>query len=106
VTYMFRLHEGIDLAGSGRITPEDAERQMTTAKEILVRLRRRPGLILADEVGMGKTYVSLAVAASVSLNDKTRRPVVVMVPPSLKEKWPKDFQLFRERCLSGACQRF
>jgi ERCC4-related helicase len=100
VTYKFRLHEGIDLAGSGRITPEDAERQMTTAKEILARLRKRPGLILADEVGMGKTYVSLAVAASVSLNDKARRPVVVMVPPSLKEKWPKDFQLFRERCLS------
>jgi len=100
VTYKFRMHEGIDLAGSGRITPEDAERQMTTAKEILVRLRKQPGVILADEVGMGKTFVSLAVAASVSLNDKARRPVVVMVPPSLKEKWPKDFQLFTERCLS------
>ena len=94
-----KIHPGIDLAGSGRITPEDAERQLATAKEILVRLRRQPGVILADEVGMGKTFVSLAVAASVSLNDKARRPIVVMVPPSLREKWPKDFQLFKERCL-------
>ena len=100
MTYKFRMHKGIDLGGSGRITHEDAERQMTTAKEILVRLRKQPGVILADEVGMGKTFVSLAVAASVSLHDKARRPVVVMVPPSLKEKWPKDFLFFKERCLS------
>ena len=48
---------------------------------------------------MGKTFVALAVAASVALRDRRRLPVVVMVPPSLKDKWPKDFQLFRERCI-------
>src|SRR5204862_155829 len=65
----------------------------------LERLAGRPGLVLADEVGMGKTFVALAVAASVALSDRDR-PVVVMVPPSLKEKWPRDFGVFVEQCLT------
>ena len=55
--------------------------------------------MLADEVGMGKTFVALAVAASVALSDGNR-PVVVMVPSSLKEKWPRDFGVFTEQCLT------
>lgn len=90
---------GINLHVSGRITPEDAARQTLTAQEILRRFIIRPGVVLADEVGTGKTFVSLAVAASVALSDSRRRPVVVMVPPGLKEKWPRDFAMFVERCL-------
>jgi len=48
---------------------------------------------------MGKTFVALAVAASVALSDPRRRPVVVMVPPALKEKWPLDFSVFLRECL-------
>jgi hypothetical protein len=90
---------GIDVHVPGRITPEDAERQTVTARAILQRFKNRPGVVLADEVGMGKTFVSLAVAASVALSDASRRPVVVMVPSGLKEKWPRDFAMFVERCL-------
>ena len=78
---------------------EDAKRQEITARDILLRLASRPGVILADEVGMGKTFVALAVAASVSFADRRRRPVVVMVPPSLKDKWPLDFGVFVRECL-------
>lgn len=85
----------------GRISEFDAQRQERTAQEILRRLTDQPGLILADEVGMGKTFVALAVAASVALSDAQRRPVVVMAPPSLKEKWPRDFAVFAEKCLSA-----
>lgn len=92
--------KGMNLHVSGRISQEDAERQTKSAREILRRLATQPGLVLADEVGMGKTFVALAVAVSVALSDKRRRPVVVMVPPSLKEKWPRDFALFQERCVS------
>jgi len=53
---------------------------------------------------MGKTFVSLAVAASVALHDEKHRPVVVMVPPGLKEKWPRDFAMFVERCLDPSLQ--
>ena len=89
----------IGLHVEGRISAEDALRQEKTAREILKRLSQRPGVILADEVGMGKTFVALAVAASVAFANRGKRPVVVMVPPSLRDKWPNDFELFRERCL-------
>ena len=50
---------------------------------------------------MGKTFVALAVAASVALARPDDGPIVVMVPSSLKDKWPKDWQVFREHCLQG-----
>ena len=88
---------GINLFVKGRITEEDALRQEQTAKEILKRLSVQSGLILADEVGMGKTFVALSVATSVAVNDKRKRPVVIMIPSNLKDKWPRDFELFREK---------
>ena len=45
-----------------QVTTAEA-RQEATAREVLVRLRQQPGVVLADEVGMGKTFVALAVAA-------------------------------------------
>jgi ERCC4-related helicase len=84
---------------SERISEADAQRQAATVSEILKRLKRQPGLVLADEVGMGKTFVAIAVAVSVAWGEKRRRPVVVMVPPSLREKWPKEFEVFRSECL-------
>jgi ERCC4-related helicase len=90
---------GINLHVPGRIIHEDALRQEKTAVEILKRLHSQPGVILADEVGMGKTFVALAVAVSVALKNRGGRPVVVMVPSTLKEKWPNDFHLFKEKCL-------
>lgn len=101
MSYTYGFDDTINLHVKGRITEADAKRQKRTAGEILQRLEQLPGIILADEVGMGKTFVALAVAASVALRDRRHLPVVVMVPPSLKEKWPKDFQLFRERCINS-----
>lgn len=97
--------EEIRLHVPGRIDAADAHRQEQTAREVLRRLADQPGLVLADEVGMGKTFVALAVAASVALSDAQRRPVVVMVPPSLKEKWPRDFSVFMEKCLPVEASR-
>jgi ERCC4-related helicase len=91
--------EDINLFVEGKILKADAVRQEATARVIIERLRHQPGVILADEVGMGKTFVALSVAVSVALSDKDQRPVVVMIPSSLKEKWPKDFEVFVEKCL-------
>lgn len=85
-----------------RISEADAARQAATVAEVVRRLASQPGLILADEVGMGKTYVALGVAAVAALGDKGRRPVVVMVPSSLQQKWPREFQVFKEKCLAPA----
>jgi hypothetical protein len=82
-----------------RISVEDAGRQMRTAAEVLRRLERQPGVVLADEVGMGKTYVALAVAVSVVEATSGARPVVVMVPPGVQDKWPREWDVFRQECL-------
>lgn len=82
-----------------RVPEEDADRQQHTAAEILRRLDEQPGVVLADEVGMGKTYVALAVAVSVLQATRRKRPVVVMVPPAVAEKWPAEWAVFEERCL-------
>jgi len=72
---------------------------MGTAAEILRRFDKQPGVILADEVGMGKTYVALAVAASVIESTEGSRPVVVMVPPGVQDKWPREWDVFRQTYL-------
>lgn len=102
---MYPFYESIQLHVPGRIAQDDAERQERTAREILRRLTERPGLILADEVGMGKTFVALAVAVSTALANRGRRPVVVMTPPALREKWPADFALFTEKCIDAEARR-
>lgn len=94
--------DGIGLYVEGRIEAQDARRQEVTARAILHRLLDQPGVVLADEVGMGKTFVALAVATCAAFSDAKQRPVVVMVPPGLREKWPQDFAVFRERCLPPA----
>lgn len=84
---------------NGRVPDEDADRQMRTAREILKRMDTQPGVVLADEVGMGKTFVALAVAVSAVLATRKRHPVVVMVPASVAEKWPKEWEVFSQCCL-------
>lgn len=93
------LSPHIDLR-SDRVPEQDAQRQMRTAAEICSRLNHQPGLVLADDVGMGKTFVALAVAASIAQQDPSRQ-IVVMVPASVGDKWPKDWSVFKARCLRG-----
>lgn len=91
----------IRLGGSGekKIEAHDGARQQETARAILSDLATQPGLILADEVGMGKTYVALAVIASVVRATRSSgRPVVVMVPPGLATKWPREWDQFKALC--------
>jgi len=102
MSHLYPFYKHINLHVKDRISPEDAERQEITAKEILRRLKDEPGVVLADEVGMGKTFVALAVAISVAVANRRKRPVVVMVPPSLQDKWPRDFSLFMSRCMPAS----
>ena len=78
-----------------RVPEADQIRQRTEVETILSRLRSQPGVILADEVGMGKTYVALSVAFSIA-TQSPRGPVVVMVPANLVGKWEKDLKTFCE----------
>ena len=78
----------------------DQDRQKRETAEILKRLRVQPGVVLADEVGMGKTFVALAVGYCVGLQSK-RGPVVVMAPPNLIDKWVNDLKTFCELYTDG-----
>jgi len=94
----WRLSDRVSLRNE-RISRADADRQGRTAAEILRRFDRQPGVVLADEVGLGKTYVALAVAASVATDPSVAGPAVVMVPPSVGHKWPREWEIFRDKCL-------
>jgi len=94
----------------------DCERQTETARAILRRFfgandhERRELMILADEVGLGKTYVALAVA--VSILDAIRRgeapdglpanrPVILVLTPTsdaLFNKWRREAEAFKADC--------
>ena len=96
----------LGLAGhlAANVPEADQVRQRRELVEILRRFHDRPGVILADEVGMGKTFVALAVATSVAILNPVG-PVVVMVPSTLVAKWQQDIKTFCElytrslRCL-------
>lgn len=88
--------------GKNRIDALDGARQQETVRSILSDLATQPGVVLADEVGMGKTYVALAVVASIVLaNRVSGRPVVVMVPPGLAQKWRREWTQFRAVCCAN-----
>jgi len=95
---------------------QDCARQSHTANAILRRFfgakerERRELMILADEVGLGKTYVALAVA--ISTLDAIRRgeapdglpsnkPVVLVLTPTndaLFNKWMREAEAFKNDC--------
>lgn len=102
--------------GSEQQIRDDRDRQIATAEAILERFftresdKRREMSILADEVGLGKTYVALAVA--VSILDAIRRgkgpsdlpsnqPIVLVITPdneALYNKWVREAESFRTDC--------
>jgi hypothetical protein len=98
------LPRSLDMHVQGHLAAEDAMRQQRTAAAILRRYERQPGVILGDEVGMGKTFVALAVASAHVLHDPSR-PVVVMVPKPVLQKWKRDADTFRAACLRDDAER-
>jgi hypothetical protein len=85
---------------NARVPEADQKRQRAEVEEILRRLRNQPGVILADEVGMGKTFVALAIAYGVAVRSP-RGPVIVMVPANLVDKWEQDLKTFCELYLDN-----
>ena len=78
-----------------RLPEADQLRQRKEIDVLLSRLRVQPGVILADEVGMGKTFVALGVAFSIATQNP-RGPVVIMAPANLVGKWERDLKTFCE----------
>ena len=107
--------EVIDL-GADRVRmkdPRDAKRQHKTVEHLLHRFNtgkpteRYELQVLADEVGMGKTFVALATAFATleaqraDADRKTSPHVLVLVPnnDALFRKWRREAKEFVQRCV-------
>jgi len=67
--------------------------QEKSVKWLASNLEEKPGLLIADEVGLGKTRIAVAAAAAVIRNGGR---VVVLIPPGLKDQWENEFkQLYK-----------
>jgi hypothetical protein len=102
--------------------PRDAERQERTVDALLDRFfnprptQRFEIQILADEVGMGKTFVALGMAYSILAHLKKSRieadlegcyqRVLVLTPNNnaLFRKWVREVAEFKRRCVLPECQ--
>ena len=115
-----QLDPVIDLGrDSKRMSPDDKKRQELTVDRLLSAFsgppeNRREVQLLADEVGLGKTFVALATAYSLlrvvrtrpkeaanSGLDKTYKAAIVIVPSgnhALANKWKNEGEALGTRC--------
>lgn len=80
----------------------DWERQFRTAATIIKRFENDfRTQLLADEVGMGKTYVAMAtIAHHIFQSTENDRKVLLIVPSStLERKWGQELRSFNEQYL-------
>lgn len=78
------------------ITMAEIERQEDTVIRALGMLDDRPGLLLADEVGMGKTFEALGVIAAFKHREPRSKIVIVTPGPDLNKKWFSEIERFGE----------
>lgn len=81
---------------SKRIDKESGKLQTKTCAAIISMLESSPGIILGDDVGMGKTYIAFATAVYY-LHKYRNKPVIIVTPNSLlNNKWYEDISNFIE----------
>lgn len=85
-----RSHEG------ATVPKRDVERQEDTVLRALALLDEQPGVVLADEVGMGKTYEALGVIAARMHENASARTLILTPGPDLNTKWVKEVRAFSD----------
>lgn len=76
-----------------------AQGQLHGAVALYNRLAERHLVWLADEVGMGKTYVALGVLALLRRQRPNARVLLLVPNARLQEKWRKELGLFTRSCV-------
>ena len=89
------------------VPKHQAERQRATAHRLLSGLYGRkpvPGIILGDEVGMGKTYEVFGVIAAILRHNPSARIVVLAHSRSMADTWLRRWDGFRRGNVSSKHQ--
>lgn len=81
-------------AQQGNISTRDIVRQEDTVLRALEILQDGPGVVLADEVGMGKTFEALGVLAARAHLAPDSRFLVITPGPDLNRKWTSEVRRF------------
>ena len=81
------------------IAAASIELQEDTVLSALNILDTEPGVLLADEVGMGKTYEALGLLACVMESNPDARCIVVTPRPVLNQQWYRVANRFRDKGL-------
>lgn len=93
-----RLDRLFDLSRS--VDRDTALLQTATCVRLISLLEEVPGVILGDDVGMGKTYVAFGVAVYF-LSRNPRRKILIVTPDwQLNEKWFRDIRNFMAQNLN------
>lgn len=74
----------------------EVARQEATVLRALAMLDERPGVVLADEVGMGKTFEAIGVIAACLHGKADARAVILTPGPDLTTKWMKELSRFED----------
>lgn len=87
----------LDARSEGTLLDRDVMRQEDTVLRALSLLDEQPGVVLADEVGMGKTYEALGVIAARIHENPDARTLILTPGPSLSKKWVSELGAFCDK---------
>lgn len=105
-TYIKFLIEQFDevINFDGKISPDDYMPKDPEFKKLLYQkeavnqgfaiMKRHHGFILADVVGLGKTFTALMVAKRHLLETGFKNSILVISPPSIKKSWIDSIEYF------------
>jgi hypothetical protein len=90
------LHLDAEAARRSDVTAKEVTRQEDTVLQALDVLEREPGVVFADEVGMGKTFEALGLIACYRRQNPESRVLVISPGPDLNQQWVGNVARFRE----------
>lgn len=95
--------DGIDHGALERRVPRaEIDRQLQTALAVRERLNRSGGVVLGDEVGSGKTFVTFAVLVEALRRSPWRGAVVCAPNVLVRNKWCRQMRDYFRACLPQA----
>ena len=105
-TYLKLLIDQFDevINFDGKITPDDYMpkdpdfKRLTYQKEAVNQgfaiMKQHHGFILADVVGLGKTFTALMVVKRHLLETGAKQPILIVTPPAIKQSWIDSIKYF------------